>query len=259
MKLSVSYNVFDGEELLEGSIKQIRDEVDFISVVYQKKSNYGNPCNENLELLLMDFKSQGLINELFLYNPIPDASGHHNEIMKRNIGLELAKKNLCTHHMSMDTDEYYLSEEFKSLKKDIIENDYESTFCQMKTYYKGWEYQLNPPEEYYVSLIYKIRPNVSFVFGAPCPVLVDPTRRMVIGSKFKVYQRGEIEMHHGSYIRDNLETKIVNSNIPENMKQFTSKVVNHYNNWSFPKNILWMGMPPKYLKVKQVKNLFHGN
>ena len=33
MKLGVSYNLFDAEEHLESSIKQIRGSVDFISVV----------------------------------------------------------------------------------------------------------------------------------------------------------------------------------------------------------------------------------
>ena len=47
MNLGVSYNVFDGEELLEGSIFQIRNEVDYISVVYQSISNFGHPCDEN--------------------------------------------------------------------------------------------------------------------------------------------------------------------------------------------------------------------
>jgi len=48
MKLGISYNVFDGEELLESSIRQIRNQVDYVSVVYQKVSNFGKECNENL-------------------------------------------------------------------------------------------------------------------------------------------------------------------------------------------------------------------
>ena len=54
MKLGVSYNIFDGEELLENSIKSIRENVDYISVVYQEVSNFGNPCDENLIPLLND-------------------------------------------------------------------------------------------------------------------------------------------------------------------------------------------------------------
>ena len=42
MKLGVAYNVFDGEELLEYSIKSIKAFVDFIVVVAQETSNYGN-------------------------------------------------------------------------------------------------------------------------------------------------------------------------------------------------------------------------
>ena len=66
MILGVSYNIFDGEEVLEGSIKQIRDQVDFISVVYQTKSNFGNTADSNLVPLLENLKSRGLIDKLYL-------------------------------------------------------------------------------------------------------------------------------------------------------------------------------------------------
>ena len=39
MKLGCSWNVFDGEELLEGSIKQIRQHVDYVSVSQQNVSS----------------------------------------------------------------------------------------------------------------------------------------------------------------------------------------------------------------------------
>lgn len=38
LKWGVSYSVFDGEELLEASIKAIRECVDYVNVVYQLKS-----------------------------------------------------------------------------------------------------------------------------------------------------------------------------------------------------------------------------
>ena len=69
MKLGISYNVFDGEELLEKSILCIRDQVDFISVVYQEKSNFGNQCDPNLLPLLTSLKEKGLVDELFEYKP----------------------------------------------------------------------------------------------------------------------------------------------------------------------------------------------
>jgi len=267
MKLGVSYNVFDGEELLEGSIKQIRGQVDYVSVVYQTVSNFGNPCSENLVPLLNRLKSEGLINELFEYKPklsetfntlglkVIEGKGHFNEITKRNIGLSLSVGAKCTHHMSMDTDEYYLPEQFDFIKRKMIEGNYDSSYCQMRTYYKSWEYQLDPPEEYYVSLIYKLTNHSLFEMGKYSPVLVDPTRRMESGNSL-ILKREEIEMHHGSYIRDNIRTKLENSSASTNFKNDIEKITNHYNNWVYPDKVLWGGLPSTLHNVKKVKNLF---
>jgi hypothetical protein len=267
MKLGVSYNLFDGEELLEGSIKCIRDQVDYISVVYQTMSNFGNPCNPELVPLLNKLKESGLIDELFEYKPklsetyntsgikVIEGRGHFNEITKRNVGLSLSVGAKCTHHMSMDSDEYYLPEQFKFLKDEMLNGDYDSSYCQMKTYYKSWEYQLDPPEEYYVSLIYKINQYSLFEMGKYSPVLVDPTRRMESG-KHRIFKREEIEMHHGSYIRNNIRTKLDNSSASTNFKNDIEKIVNHYNNWSYPNKVLWGGLPSTLHNVKQIKNLF---
>jgi hypothetical protein len=255
MKLGVSYNVFDGEELLEGSIKQIRSEVDFISVVYQTTSNLGNGCDENLEPLLNRLLSDKLIDHLEKYSPF-GMNPHHCEITKRNIGLELSKKNGCTHHMSMDTDEYYDINEFIKIKNIIQKNDFDSSYCQMKTYYKTWEYQLDPPEEYYVSLIFKIKEKSNYVFGYNSPVLVDPTRRMSDITNPVVFSRNQIEMHHGSYIRNDIKRKLTNSSAFVNFKDEVNKIVNHYNSWSYPNKVLWGGRPSKLLNVIKVENKF---
>lgn len=257
MKLGVSYNLFDGEELLEGSIKQIRNLVDYISVVYQTISNFGNTCNPELVPLLERLKSEGLIDELFEYSPKVNKGGHSNEIQKRNIGLALSQGVGCTHHMSMDSDEYYLPSEFHNLKKLIEDGDYDSSFCQMQTYYKSWEYSLNPPEEYYVSLIFKIKPDSNYVMGYPTPVLVDPTRRMSPSVKPLILKREQIQMHHGSYIRDNIKTKLTNSSASVNFNNDIERIVNHYNTWEYPNKVLWGGLPSQLLTVKKVENLWN--
>jgi hypothetical protein len=257
MKLGISYNLFDGEELLEGSIKQIRQHVDYVSVVYQTTSNFGNPCNKELIPLLERLKSEGLINELFEYSPKVNKGGHFNEIQKRNIGLALSQGAGCTHHMSMDSDEYYLSSEFKNLKKIIIEGDYDSSYCQMQTYYKSWEYSLDPPETYYVSLILKIKHDSNFVLMAPSPVLVDPTRRLAPSVNGIVLERKDIQMHHGSYIRDNIRTKLTNSSASVNFTNDIDRIVNHYNNWKFPEKALWGGAPSVFYNLKKNKNIWN--
>jgi hypothetical protein len=254
LKIGVSYNIFDGEELLEGSIKQIRNLVDYISVVYQTTSNFGNPANPELPTLLERLKTDGLVDELFDYKPKINKGGHYNEITKRNIGLSLSKGVNCTHHMSMDSDEYYNIEQFNNLKKIVLEGDYDSSFCQMKTYYKEWNYQLDPPEDYYVSLLFKIKNDSEYIINAKAPVLVDPTRRMSPINKPIVLKRDVIEMHHASYIRDNIRKKLENSSANINFNKDIDKIVEHYNNWVYPSKVMWGGLPSKLLTVKKLDN-----
>lgn len=229
MKIGVSYNVFDGEELLESSIKSIRDNVDYVSVVYQTESNFGNPCSDELIPLLEKLKSEGLIDELFEYRPNINKGGHYNEIRKRNIGLTLSEGVGCTHHMTMDSDEFYTDEQFKFMKKTMEEGDYDSSACQMKTYFKDPTYEIRPMNEYYVSLIFKIRQGKEFVMGLPFPVLVDPTRRMDSG-KCKIFTRDEVEMYHMSYVRKDMRSKLTNSSSNRTFKDIDNflKMFNDY-------------------------------
>ena len=186
MKIGISYNLFDGEELLEDSIRSIRPHVDYISVVYQETSNFGNPCSEELVPLLTRLKNEGSVDELYRYKPHPLKGGHHNEITKRNIGLFLSEGQKFTHHMAMDSDEFYTNEQFELMKKTMVDGDYDSGACQMTTYYKEPIYRLDPKEDYYVSLLYKIRRGNQYVLGLYFPVLVDPTRRIEPG-KCKIF------------------------------------------------------------------------
>ena len=255
MKIGVSYNIFDGEELLKGSIKSIRDNVDYISVVYQKISNFGNECSEELLPLLKELKEKKLIDELLEYKPNLKNGGSRNEIIKRNLGVYLSQSNGCTHHLAMDSDEYYLKEEFKYMKKVIEEGNYDSSACQMITYYKSWEHRLDPPENYYVSLLFKINENTEFIFAQPFPVEVDPTRRMV-SKNCKIFKREEIEMHHGSYIRNDIKIKLQNSSAKVAYNWDINKVSKYFDEWTDGKKGLLLKPNEEYVKLKKNKSLF---
>jgi hypothetical protein len=256
MRLGVSYNIFDGEELLEGSIKQIRSEVDYISVVYQTISNFGNKCNEELIPLLNRLKSEGLVDELYEYKPKIENGGHYNEIVKRNIGLYISQGNRCTHHMSMDSDEFYLLEQFKYLKNKLIDGDYDSSYCQMKTYFKEPTYEIFPYNTYYVSLIFKILNNSTYKFGNISPVLVDPTRRMD-SNKPLILTRDEMEMHHMSYVRKNIKTKLINSSSKDAFKNI-DEFLKMYDEYKLG-DIFFTTTPPGNERTKLVDNIFNIN
>ena len=211
MKLSASYNVFDGEELLEKSIFSIRDSVDFISVVYQTKSNFGNSCSPDLENVLYDLRDKKLVQELVKYTPKLNLKPHTNELIKRNIGLNLAKQKLCTHQMSIDADEFYINRQFKNLIRIMDDNDYDASYCEMLTYFKKPIYQVRPFNTYHVPVIYKVKPNSQYTSNYPCPVSVDSTRSLSLVDNPLVLARDEMEMHHMSYVRRDIRSKINNS------------------------------------------------
>lgn len=254
MKIGVSYNVFDGEELLENSIKSIRNNVDYISVVYQTVSNFGNPSDEGLVPLLEKLEDEGLIDELFMYKPTLNKGGHYNEIRKRNLGLYISEGAGCTHHIAMDSDEFYTDEQFKFMKEEMLKGDFDSSACQMITYYKESKYRLDPKEEYYVSLLFKIKQGKEFVMGINFPVLVDPTRRME-SDKCRVFTRDEIEMHHMSYVRKDLRKKLQNSSASPNFKNI-DKLVDYYEKWESPKQGLMGGAPDKFYDIVETNKLF---
>tara|TARA_R110001592_G_scaffold90231_9_gene265446 strand:+ start:204 stop:1007 length:804 start_codon:yes stop_codon:yes gene_type:complete len=264
MKLGIAYNIFDGEELLRSSLENMRDMVDFISVVYQNVSNFGN-VNENLEPLLMKLKEEKLIDFCFKYEPkfkkddsgnIHWQNGTENEQEKRNIGLNICKANGCDYFMTIDSDEFYDKKQFEWAKKDFIKGDYDTSFCQMQTYYKEPIYKVTPPELYYCPLFYKIKESTKFTydFAPPYPVEIDPTRRVVAGYS-RIYNRSEIEMHHFSYIRSNINSKIQNTSAQMD-KVSKDEVIFHFNNFkSVSDGALFLGM--QYFKLEEVDNKFN--
>jgi hypothetical protein len=258
MKLGVSYNVFDDSiELLETSIKLIRGNVDYISIIYQNVSNYGVPSKISIKPILDDLLKNNLIDEYYLYNP-NIGNGTENECNKRNIGLSLSIKNICNYHMSMDSDEFYLKNEFNYLIDFINKNpDIESYYCNMKTYYKDVNYQLNPSEEYFVSLFYKIKPDINFVVGTYTPVCVDPTRRINCNS-FKIFDRNEIEMHHMSYVRNDIRHKLQNSSALINYSNKVNIIVDYYNQYKYPMKALLAGVTLRTYNIIKTNYNWYG-
>jgi hypothetical protein len=237
IKFGVSYNVFDGEELLKDSILSIREFIQYISVVYQKKSNYGNDCAEDLVDLLFDLKDEGLVDEIVEFVPqyFGERYCHNNELLKRNIGLELSRKNYCTHHMSMDTDEFYVKEEFQNLVDFLKKNQNIATYCGLVNYYKTPEYLLNYNDDTKVSLLFPIKDkNVTYKMGyVNAPHIVDPTRRPFY-DKYHLFDSDFIVMHHMTMVRKNIQAKLLNSSARINFDRgnHIQEIIDYYNNWN---------------------------
>jgi len=261
MKLGVSINLFNGEELLESCLENIRPYADTICVIYQNVSNFGTH-KKNLRPLISELKEKGLIDHSILYVPNKEFHGLDegtkemiknegndfngvtydesiyygifNEMNKRNLSLDYLRLIGCSHLLDMDTDEFYEHEKIKVAIKHIQEGGFDSSFCQMQTYYKDFDCVISPPETYYVPFIYKIKENSIFeqIENVDFPVHCDGKRRIKSGYSY-VFDRVELEMHHFSYVRkdvDSMKSKFLNCSSRMN---FTNDKINMIiKNWS---------------------------
>jgi hypothetical protein len=239
MKLGVSYNLFDGEELLESSISCVREHVDYVSVVYQTVSNYGQACTADLVDTLIGLKRNGLVDELYEYTPQTFSrdknNASYNELEKRNVGLNMSRRNGCTHHMSMDCDEFYVPEQFEYMKKVIAEHGYESAACQYQNYYKDSIYLMSGSyDEAYVSTIYKINPDTAFIYRSNnSPVRIDSTRK-TNNKRYKVFEPSKVLMHHMSMVRKDLRKKLMSSTFRKHGFKDINATIHYYDNWEYP-------------------------
>lgn len=258
-KIGVAYNLFDGEELLEKSLRNIRHKVDFLCVIYQVKSNFGEIYTGG-EAEVQRCYDLGLLDLGVKYEPVVQylenkdvywESGKSNEITKRNLGLEICRQQECDYMLSMDCDEFYDPEQFDYAFKEIQEGNYDTSFCKMRTYYKDVNYELSPPEQYYVPFIHKIKGDTEYNFFNDYPVLVDQTRKVDAGNCL-IFDRSEIEMHHYSYVRENIARKFNNSSsvFP---KDEINDVIERFDKWKFGNKAILLGN--RIYDVKEVEPL----
>jgi len=206
MKLAAIYNVWDGVELLRGSMDSVADGVDVFIIVYQDVSNYGEEFKPLENIDLSDY------NCVFVkYKPTGTGAGYH-ERQKRNIGLTMARDQRCTHFLHMDCDEYY--SDFLDAKKMYQNTGHDGTVCKLFTYFKKPTLRFENTDNYFVPFIHRLKGN-SAAGVNEYPFYVDPTRRINTDDVVEI----DAVMHHFSYVRDDIERKVRNSTAVNNIKK----------------------------------------
>ena len=227
-KWGVAYSVFDGEELLEASVRNIRPHVDYICVVWQRVSWYGSPVHDEVLPLITKLKEEGLVNEVLEYEVNLKLKAGRNETRKRNMGLQAARKAGCTYFMAMDTDEFYKADEIENAKHYLIKHGITHSYCAQTIYGKQPTQMIMATMSccpFFSRLTYwsKHQNDPHSVAQA------DPTRKISHipwwrgGSRhFFVHQ---VKMNHFSFIRKDLQRKIDNSS-GENASEKTQHRLN---------------------------------
>jgi hypothetical protein len=208
MKLAAIYNVWDGVELLKGSMDCLKDHVDLFIIVYQDVSNFGEYYDP-----LPEIPTEGYNVVIQKYTPKVKA-GHENETRKRQLGIDIAKHHSCTHFLTLDCDEYY--EDFGKAKQEYINRNLKGSVCKIFTYFKSPKYRLETPDGYYVPFIHELRSDTLTGLGK-YPFYVDPTRRINEGDVKEV----DCFMHHFSWVRKDIDRKARNSSAKRNIERGT--------------------------------------
>lgn len=228
MILSVSYNFYNGEEHLVKSIESIRNNVEHISIVYQEISNRGEKCSKQAEEVMSKIIENKLVDEVYFYNPDLSLQPQHNEIKKRIIGLEIAKKAKATHFFTMDSDEFYRNEEFKNARQKIIEEKITSSSVNSFLHVRRPIYRGKDNTK--VAFITEIQ-NLIKLGSHNYPVAqVDPTRQIWIPKRNHYhFLESEISMYHMNLVRKDLRQKLNNSSTTN--KNFLDLVYRSVNEW----------------------------
>lgn len=250
-KLAACYTIFNGLELLNGSIKQIENEVDLILIAWQSISNKGHK-SEEIKEFIKQYKGNKKI-KLIEFSPRLELNTKQNELNKHNQILNCARDYGCSHFLMLACDHYYKPKEFRKAKKLIKENSFDLTLSNMFTYYKRPDWRINPPESYLMPFICKIERKTRFVFDSSYPFEVDPSLKLHPYKNDYVFKESELMLHHFSMIRQDIENKF--NNAAASIRWNPSKINNFIKEYNGAK----LGDEISYFKGRKlikVKNFF---
>jgi hypothetical protein len=215
MRLYACFTVFDGLELLDKSIDHIMPFVDGVVICYQEISNRGNRSDQLSEHLKRYVNYSEVIMVKYLANMTLNAK--ENERRKHQLMIDKAKEQGATHYIMMATDHFYDNQQLFQAKRALDGTDIDVTFSKMYTYYKKPEWQLDPPEDYFMPFICRLHPHTRIEKLSSYPVLVDPSVKVNTCAKWIVYEPNEVMLHHYSMVRkdrDSIRGKFENAASP---------------------------------------------
>ena len=87
--------------------------------------------------------------------------------------------------------------------------------------------------------IFPIKEGTHFAYGAESPFPIDPGRK-ISGSKIIEFWRFEVCMHHLSYVRKDIRTKLLSAHARKGNLPVLDKIVDRYENYAFPQAGFWI-------------------
>lgn len=250
MKLAALYSVWNGLEHFEGSLAQIYSETDVIVIGWQKHSHYGKVSNE-VEGFVNKMKKKHPKIVLFEFKP-RGGNAKAEQRRKLNQMIRVAQGLSCTHFFMSATDHYYDSSQFANCKQ--IAKQYDVTASKMYTYFKEPIWRLTPIETYYMPFICKLRVGQTYSKDThgEWNVYVDPALCIVPNDTFYEFKQDELMMHHYSFVRKDVENKLLNAAARRNFDKKIPEILERFRAFD------GKGKCPYYeCEVEEVENFFN--
>ena len=256
-KLGLLIIAFEGTEHLYNIISELRDSVDYVSIGLQRLSYHGDKISEiDLQEIFRLRDEDKLVDNIVEVELDTTKPAREQETDKRNMLIQDAQDNGCTHAIVIDSDEYYTKKAFDSACKIIDDNNYPITYCQYINYYHDYKHFLVYPfkDGMYVPFVTRVEYRHSFEctdFLLPS----DPTRRFVrpysgvenvVGRDgqihkikqytvdYHVFKWNEVKMHHLSWLRADIRKKLEmwsSKKCFDNYDDLIDRAVNSFNNF----------------------------
>jgi hypothetical protein len=258
-KLALTINSFDSSELLETLISEIREDIDHVAAIYQKKSYWKNPMSDEDMEELIRLKDMKLIDELIEFTPNFAKYAREQETDKRNMGIELMKQKGHSHILNIDADELYDKEQFREAKRQINEKGWPITYWSYVNYYKDFHHYLVYPFRPFVPGIHST--YFKYTYQGPAPGPTDPSRRiynpMNIGTH--LFPDDVIRMAHAAWIRKDIRKKLENWSAKNHFKpELIDKAVYQFENWKEgDPAIMLFNVPDNSVYVKKLETRIH--
>lgn len=226
IKVGAIYNSFYDLELLETSINSIRSVVKYIVVIHQKISFAGEINPQGSLDILADLVKRGLIDDVVFYdnNSVNSITGKQNGVIeKRNIGLEMCRKNECEYIMPLDNDECYNASQLKKEVEFMKENNISTLYSKIFAYWYDEHYYFE--DTYFVPSVYRVDERKFEL--TQTSVVCDPCRKMKEGK----HRISEMPMHHLTYLKGHFEHKGVSNLRNVYYKDIFAQILSRFNSW----------------------------
>ena len=253
-KFGLGIVAFDDTTHIKNICAEIRDLCDVIVICLQDTSYFGTPIPSDVPDYVESLVAEGFVDDIMWFvgkdYGESEIAPRLTETDKRNSILDKLQYDYgCSHSMIIDSDEFYSHDEFKQGMIDVEDNDIDVCYCQYVNYYRDYRHVMCWPYKTYVPFVTVSSYRFDFKNGS-FDKPSDPTRRYVVtepGKRVGILPFEHVKMHHLSWIRHNIESKIDNWSSKryfQDVEGLRERIIDRYNNYKDGQNaVIMFGTP----------------